>query len=148
MCAYRIWKGIFKSEIVNMVYGNIELELPHPPDFQGHHTFRAAIEYCGIYRYGARRILHLNTNGESGITQQRNTQSLNYKPPPFHRLTLSGALGSQSIQFECDSVTNNCITGNYSTQNPMDNGTFKVEITTDRIFNDSQQLETTECTLF
>lgn len=137
----RIWKGTFTSQTVSAVHGNIELELPHPPDLQGRHRFHAAIEYCGIYRYGARGILHLNTNGESGITQQRNTPNLSYKP------TLSGVLGSQSIQFECDSVTDECITGNYFTQNPGDVGTFKVEITTDRIFNDSQQLGTTECVI-
>ena len=129
MREYRIWKG------------NIELELPHPPELQGYHRFRTAIEYLGMYRYGARRILHLNTNGESGITQQRNTRRLDYK------LTLHWVLGSQSIQFDCDSITTECITGNYNTQNPGDIGTFKIKITTDTVFNDSQQLATTECVI-
>ncbi len=134
-----LWGGHFKSSsyISGMVNGTLSVSLPqnmnqHSPGgtpsslgslsettSSGSIETVAIMTYRGIYRYGAVTQLPIKYEGDqSGVTQQENAGVFS------NNFTFKGFLGQQVICFDLENITDNEITGTYTTVNPNDNGTF------------------------
>ena len=113
-----LWRGGFgsTSNTQVMVRGQLEVLLPWPLHINSKTEADAAFTYEGMYKNGARKIIHFSVRGDLS------SDSTN-------KVEFNGQLDAQTITFKCANITDVKISGTYETSGPVDIGNFFVDIT-------------------
>ncbi len=124
MQSNKIWKGKWRSDhyATSFVNGILEVELPYPLNLNSECEGQAALTYDGVYRHGARSVIKIRAEGGDGHSNQM--------VPVF-----KGSIQQQNISFKILSDSPTKISGEYTTTNPGDVGTFEMELTNEMVFN-------------
>lgn len=111
------WHGTFTSTKYSSAFvnGTIRTILPSIRKLiSSHYVAEATITYTGVYRWNQSVTMTLN-----GFPDQTGTSSQK-------SYSFKGSYGMQTIDFKATNITDDKITGVYSTVHPTDTGTFEL----------------------
>jgi len=113
-----LWKGEWRSNTYDVVYGDIEVLLKTS---ESNYDTSAYISYNGDYKSGARYAVPINVKPDES--------------------TFSGNIKFQTIRFFIMDKSDNEISGTYNSSNPSDVGFFTISPSSDKINERTREVE-------